>query len=75
MDQMIRLIAANTGLSREDAYRFHLEMWIYVHGIATMVATSFLEWDQEMASAMLTDVYHGLLALYRKTKPAVEEPT
>ena len=48
------------GLSRDDAYRFHLEMWIYVHGIATMIATAYLEWDMDFISAALTDAYQGL---------------
>ena len=42
---LIEEIQKQTGLSEEDAYRFHLEMWVYVHGIATMIATSYLEWD------------------------------
>ncbi len=45
---------------RDDAYRFHLEMWIYVHGIATMIATAYLEWDMDFISAALTDAYQGL---------------
>lgn len=45
---LIELIQQNLGISEEDAYLFHLEMWIYVHGIATMLATSYLEWDDEL---------------------------
>lgn len=61
---LVALIAKNTGLSEEDAYLFHLEMWVYVHGIATMIATSYLEWDMEMVSGMLSDVYFGLKYRY-----------
>ena len=39
---------------------FHLEMWIYVHGIATMVATAYLDWDWEMISRLMTDAYEGI---------------
>ena len=39
---LIEEIQRNTGLGREDAFLFHMEMWVYVHGIATMVATSYL---------------------------------
>lgn len=59
---MIRLIQKNTGLSESDAHLFHAEMWIFVHGIATMIATSYLEWNSEMVSRMLTDGYEGLKA-------------
>ena len=61
---LIELIQKNTGLSEEDAYMFHLEMWIYVHGIATMIATSYLEWDMEFISKAVTDGYMGLRHRY-----------
>lgn len=61
---LLALIQKNTGLSKEDAYLFHLEMWIYVHGIATMIATSYLEWDMEFISKALTDGYIGLKYRY-----------
>lgn len=57
---LIEIIMKNTGLSEQDAYLFHLEMWVYVHGIATMIATSYLDWDWDMISQMLTDSYMGL---------------
>lgn len=65
MDTMTQLISSNTGLSHDEAYLFQLEMWIYVHGIATMIATSYLEWDWEMISRMLTDAYQGLKEHYQ----------
>lgn len=61
---LIRIIQENIGLSEEEAYLFHLEMWIYVHGIATMIATSYLEWNWERVSRMLTDGYEGLKSRY-----------
>lgn len=58
--QLINLIKQNLNISEDEAYLFHLEMWIYVHGIATMAATSYLSWDIEFISKTLTDVYAGL---------------
>ena len=55
----ISLIAAANGISKEKAALLHLEMWSVVHGIATMLATSFLMLDEELISTMLTDVYQG----------------
>lgn len=49
-----------TGFSEDDAYRFQLEMWMYVHGIAVMIATSYLEWDMDMINSVLSDAYLGL---------------
>lgn len=63
---LVDLIMQNTGLNENDAYMLHLEMWIYVHGIATMAATSYLDWDIEIISKMLTDGYFGLMQHYRR---------
>lgn len=65
---LIELIQNGIGLSEADAYRFHLEMWVYAHGIATMVATAYLPWKWEDVSQMLTDGYEGLKERYRKRR-------
>lgn len=57
---LLDIIQKNTGLGEEEAYMLHLEMWIYVHGIATMIVTSYLDWDMEFVSKVLTDGYTGL---------------
>lgn len=62
------LLQQNLDLSEEDAYIFHLEMWIYVHGIAAMLATSYLEWDEEFISRVLTDGYEGMKCRYQGRK-------
>jgi AcrR family transcriptional regulator len=58
--RMVTVVQGNTGLDFTDAQVFHLEMWAYVHGIATMFATSYLNLDWELVSQMLTDSYQGL---------------
>lgn len=62
--RMTDLVHHNTALSQADATLFHLEMWAYVHGIATMYATKFLNLDEELVSRMLTDAYQGLRKQY-----------
>ena len=64
-DRMESLIRNDTGLTGTDTKLFHLEMWAYVHGIATMLATGFLELDFELISKILTDSYQGLRKQYR----------
>ena len=61
---LIDLIRQNLGLTQEDATLFHVEMWIYVHGIATMIATGYEDWDTELVSRMLSDAYLGLTHRY-----------
>ena len=63
---LIELIHKSTGMSREDAKWFHLEMWIYVHGIATMLATNYLPLSLDDISNSLTDVYQGLKDRYTR---------
>lgn len=58
------LLQAGTGLDEDRARLFHLEMWAYVHGIAVMLATGYLELDTELISKMLTDAYQGLKNRY-----------
>lgn len=59
-DQMEQIVHKNTGLGGMEAKLFHLEMWAYVHGIAAMFATGFLDLDRSLVSKMLTDAYQGL---------------
>ena len=60
MKPLMEEVQKNLDLSEDDAYLFHLEMWIFVHGIAVMTATSYLEWDMDKVSEVLSDAYMGL---------------
>lgn len=64
----VEILRQKLGLNEEDAYLLHLEMWMYVHGIAAMIATSYLEWDREYISRMLTDGYEGIKSRYVEGK-------
>ena len=61
---MKSLVQGATGLSRERAGLFHLEMWAFVHGIAVMIATGFVDLDFDLVADMMTDVYRGLRKQY-----------
>ncbi|MBR3862950.1 MAG: TetR/AcrR family transcriptional regulator [Clostridia bacterium] len=58
----VAMIMQANGVSEERARLMHLEIWTFVHGIGTMLATSFLELDWELISNMITDVYQGIRA-------------
>lgn len=64
IEDIIAIIKKNVGLDDETARLFHLEMWVYVHGIASMTATGYLSLDCDLVSRMLTDSYQGLLKRY-----------
>ncbi len=59
-DKDAMLIMKSYGLYEDDARRLHAEMWVFVHGIATMYATGYLDWDWDTVSMMLTDAYTGI---------------
>lgn len=59
-EELSTLVQNTTGLNPISAEMFHLEMWAYVHGIATMMATDYLELNTELVSEMITDAYQGL---------------
>ncbi len=62
--EMVELVHANTGLDGFDAELFHFEVWAFVHGIATMFATEYLDIEWDLVSHMVTDAYQGLRKQY-----------
>ena len=64
-DRSVELIREANGLTREEATLMHLEMWVCVHGIAAMEATSFLALGEALISQILTDTYQGLCHRHR----------
>lgn len=49
--------------SEKEANSFHLKMWTFTHGIATMIATKTCEISEEQISEMLTDEFKALMLL------------
>jgi AcrR family transcriptional regulator len=60
MDSMYSLVRHNTGFDPDRSQLFHIEMWAFVHGIASMLATGFQQFSEELISQMMTDVYLGI---------------
>jgi AcrR family transcriptional regulator len=61
-ESSVHMIMSANGITKEKAELMHLEMWTCVHGIGTMLATSFLTLEWELISDILTDVYQGIRA-------------
>lgn len=57
---LIKMLQDYIGLSEKETKLFHLEMWVSVHGIAVMLASSYLDLEDELISDMLTDNFEGL---------------
>lgn len=61
-EESVQMIMKANGVTIEKARLMHMEIWSCVHGIGVMHATSFLTFEWEMISDMLTDIYQGIRA-------------
>lgn len=61
---ILEIIMKNLNIGEDEAYKLHIEMWVFVHGIAAMISTGFITWDEEFISSALTDAYSGLKHKY-----------
>jgi hypothetical protein len=61
-EEAVQMLMKANGVTKEKATLMHLELWACVHGIGTMLATSFLQLEWELVSDMLTDTYQGIRA-------------
>ena len=68
LETVIDIVQQSLGISREEAMLFHLENWIFVHGIAVMIATAYLSYDMDFVSKLISDMYQGLKARYAHKK-------
>ena len=64
----VEMIMKSVNVPFETASLMHLELWSCVHGIGTMLATSFLSLDWELISDMLTDVYQGICSRHMSSE-------
>lgn len=60
-DMSVNLIVENYNISREKAVYLHTQLWIFVHGIATMIVTGYLKWDMPAVDKMLSDVFYSIM--------------
>lgn len=60
-NEVVRL-TENLKLTNDKARLFHLEMWIFVHGIASMMVSESIDLEEDLISGMLSDIYKGLTA-------------
>lgn len=59
--ESIKLIMKNNSFSYNDAYFVHISLWIYVHGIASQIATNYINWDINVIDKLLTDEYLAIV--------------
>lgn len=64
LDYVLSLVMRSTALDLEDARRFHIHLWIYTHGMASMLATKFLILSMEEVEQKLRDAYISTRRLF-----------
>lgn len=68
-NDILKYVGNVTGISSEEKIRnFHIKMWTFTHGIATMIATETCEISDEQISEMLTEEFNALMLLERGIK-------
>lgn len=66
IDQSVKEFMALYGISYEEADSLHDHLWMHTHGIASMIATDFCDWNMEKAEHMLTECKEAFLKKYEK---------
>lgn len=64
LEYIIDLICRNTNLDRFKAKSLHTHLWIYVHGLATMVVTNSIDFSKEQLENLLSEEYYAILKIY-----------
>jgi len=59
--QVIAIIQGMSGLSEELAKTLFVDIWLMIHGIASMVATNSCDFEETEIETILKDTFSGLL--------------
>ena len=62
---ILQSIETSYGFTRETAEEIYRHLWIYSHGIATLIATRVCYFSLEEISRMLSEVFKGILIQYK----------
>ncbi len=66
-EDILKYATIATGIDNKNIiHNFYLEMWIFTHGIATMIASGTCTFTDKEISDMLTDEFNALMYLKNK---------
>lgn len=63
---VMKYVSQSTQLTNDKIEQFHLKMWIFTHGIATMLATKTCDFTEEEISHILTEEFQALMLLEKE---------
>lgn len=55
INSSIARLSSHYGISPEEAHHFHDQLWMHTHGIASMIATGFCEWNMDKVEQMILE--------------------
>ncbi len=61
--EIIKIVKNSTNLVDDDSKSFHMKMWIFTHGIATLVATKTINFSDQEIEDLLTKEFQALMSL------------
>ena len=61
--ELAKYINISTRLKDDDLKEFHIKMWIFAHGIATLVANNTCDLTDEQISKLLSYEFQALMLL------------
>ena len=61
--KIVDLIKLSTKLEDKDIKKFHVKMWIFTHGIATLIATNTVNLSNEEVAELLSSEFQALMLL------------
>lgn len=64
IEQAVGELTDTYRISHEEADILHDQLWMHAHGIASMIATNFCDWNMEKVERMLADCKSGLTRKY-----------
>lgn len=59
--EVAEIISKNLGISLESAKNLFMKIWIFMHGIASMIATKSINLSDTEAEKMLSEAYNAFL--------------
>ncbi|MCM1299973.1 MAG: TetR/AcrR family transcriptional regulator [Firmicutes bacterium] len=71
-DKILRSITDSYGIDKENALILYRHLWIYTHGIASLIATGTCFFTDGEIDAMMTDIFQGLLIKLKAEKDKKE---
>lgn len=61
-----KFISMKTGFDKEKIKKFHLKMWMFIHGIACLIVTNTCNFTEEEISELLTEEFTALMLLEKR---------